>query len=375
MDSEQKPEILFKEHKKPDGSFLGEIRLSRPEKLNALSLNMILRLGDQLRKWRDDPSVSLVFLHGAGPKAFSAGGDVRSMWETIQEARRRGEDPGLAVRPFFENEYKTNYLMSRYPKPIAVFGHGLVMGGGMGLFAAASHALAAESASFAMPEISIGLFPDVGGSFFLSRAPKGLGWFLALTACRFSAAEARRLNFCRYILKDSGKDDLFRFLVSVSFEGAEDFGRQLEGFLKTLQAPAPPAAGESWLESHQEEISRLVESKDIQAIQSALKNSKIEDKKWLACKKAFFKGSPTSAGVICGQLRRGEAMSLKEAFQMELILACQFARRHDFSEGVRALLVEKTGAPAWDPPRIEDLTEDLIQGHFQLPEGYAPLVL
>ena len=369
--------ILFKKHIKPDGSFLGEIQLSRPKKLNALSLDMILSLGERLREWRDDPSVSLIFLHGAGGRGFCAGGDVLSMRAKIQEAKARGEDPGLAVRPFFETEYKTNYMMSRYPKPIVVWGHGIVMGGGLGLFAAASHAVAAESSLFAMPEISIGLFPDVGGSFFLSRLPHGLGWYLGLAACRFNAAEARFLGFCRWVLRDQDKEDLFQFLLSVPVSGSSRdslpwesrFGRHLKSFQKKR---LPAAGGENWLKARQEEISRLVDSKDILAIYESFKRSRIKDKKWRKNRESFLKGSPSSAGVICEQLRRGESMSLKEAFEMELILACQCARRHDFPEGARALLAEKTGSPVWQPPSVRELTDSWIQGHFEPPPLWQP---
>ena len=360
-----KKNIFFKEHKKPDGSFLGEIRFSRPEKLNALDLDMILILGRQLKKWRNDPSISLVFLHGEGERAFCAGGDVKSMYKKIQKAKKQKEDPARAVQPFFENEYETNFLMSQYPKPVVVWGHGAVMGGGMGLFAAASHAAAAESSRFAMPEISIGLFPDVGGSYFLSRMPRGLGWYLALTACRFNAAEARFLGLSRWLFRDADKEDLFQFLLSVSFKSRGDFDRQLEVF----QKGRPPAAeGENWLKAWEEEIFRLVESKNIQVIYKNFKDSKIEDKKWRKNRESFLKGSPSSAGVICEQLRRGESLSLEEAFQMELVLAYRHARGHDFSEGVKALLVEKTGAPSWKPDAVEDLTDDLIQEYFQEPE-------
>ncbi len=365
---EQTNKILFKEHKKSDGSFVAEVKLANPKAFNALTSDMILDLKNHLEKWKENPNISLVFIHGEGERAFCAGGDVKQLFYGIVNCRKQNKDPGLFVQSFFENEYRMNYLMHTYPKPIVLWGNGIVMGGGLGLFVAASHSIVTESSLFSMPEISIGLFPDVGGSYFLSQLEKNLGFYLALTACRFNGAEALFLNFSQLAFKDLHKQEVFDFLLSLSFAGKEEFDKKIKDFQEEKSFSLDQ---ENWLKKYRDEIYQLVESKNIQVIYEKFKTTKLEDKKWLKNKETFLKGSPSSGGVICEQLKRGENLSLKEVFKMELIMAMQHARHFDFQEGVRALLIDKTGAPIWNPDHVKKLKNSWIQEHFKSLSGWT----
>ena len=354
-------QVIFKEHERMDGSLLGEIKLNNPKALNALTLEMIRFIKNQLNQWKQNEKIALIFLHGEGEKAFCAGGDVKGLYSLILKAREKKTDPGLAVEPFFREEYEMDYLIHTYSKPVVVWGQGVVMGGGLGLFQAASHSIVTDTSLLAMPEISIGLFPDVGGSWFLSRLPEKLGWYLALTGCRLNSAEVLFLGWSQLYFENSEKDKALKNLLSLDFRDGEDLTRRLRDF----QTHSPSV--ENWLEKHKELIFQAVKSGDVKTIYTELKESVVEDKKWNKNREVFLKGSPTSAGIICEQLNCGKNKNLKEVFQMELVLAMQCARHPDFTEGVRALLVEKTGQPAWKPKSIDLLEDSWIQEHFTAP--------
>ena len=358
-------QVIFKEHPRSDGTFLGEIKLNNPKALNALTLGMIRSIKDQLNQWKQNEKVALIFLHGEGERAFCAGGDIKSLYSLILKAREEKTDPGLAVEPFFREEYKMDYLLHTYPKPVVVWGQGIVMGGGMGLFQAGSHSIVTDTSLLAMPEISIGLFPDVGGSWFLSRLPDKLGGYLALTGCHLNSTEVLFLGWSQLYFKNQEKDEVFKNLLSMGFQNGEDLTHRLQ----KLQTNFP--ASENWIEKNKDLISQVVQSEDVKTIYTELKKSSVEDKKWNKNREVFLKGSPTSAGIICEQLKWGQDKNLKEIFQMELVLAMQCARHSDFAEGVRALLVEKTGQPAWEPKDINLLKNAWVQEHFTAPLGWV----
>ena len=357
--------IIFKEHPKEDGSFLAEVQLNRPQALNSLDLEMILAIKDQLNVWKDNPRLSAVFLHGQGDKAFCAGGDVKGLYSSILNARKEDKDPAQAVQPFFENEYRLDYLIHTYPHPILIWGHGFIMGGGVGLFIGGSHRVMTETSSLSMPEVSIGLFPDVGTSYMLSRLPKKMGWYLAFTGCKLNAQEAQSLDIANFYFENAQKDQVFQALMSSPFKGPEE----MSSILKNLQKEHPTSS--SWLDTHKEHIAVLFKSTHLKDIYKEFSNSPLEeDKRWEKNRQTFLKGSPTSAGIICEHLKRAESCELKNVFQTDFLLATSCAREKDFAEGVRALLVEKTGAPTWSPSSIEDIEDSQIQKYFNLSSSW-----
>ena len=360
--------VTFKEHPKPDGSFLGEIKLHRPEVLNVLDLEMILDIKNQLNKWKEDSRLSVVFLHGEGEKAFCAGGDVKGIYSSIISARQKKEDPGKAVQPFFENEYRLNYLIHIYPFPIVVWGHGFVMGGGMGLFLGSSHKIMTESSFLSMPEISIGLFPDVGASYVLSRLPFDIGWYLAFTGYRLNSVEAQFLNLADFYFKNADKEKVFQTLVSSSVDNK----KEVSLVLKKIQQKGISSAQENRIEKYKNRMVSLFESKNLKDIYKKFCDIVgEEDEQWEKNRQVFLQGSPTSAGLICEQLKRAKNYSLKEVFQRDLVLALNCVRGFDFVEGVKTLLVEKSGVPQWKPDSIEKLEESQIQKYFDSPSGWT----
>ena len=358
--------IFFKEHKRKDGSFLGEVVFNRPEALNALNYEMASLLKEALEKWREDSKIKLVFLHSSDERAFSAGGDIKALYHQVLSARESNQDPGLTVQAFFEREYPVNYIMRTYPKPIVTWGQGIVMGGGFGLLAASSHPIVTDTSLLAMPEIKIGFFPDVGGSYFLSRLANDMGWYLGLTGCTFNSAEFLYLGLGEVFLKDSDKEALLQYLLSVSFHDGRALTEQVKFYFKNS---VPPLL-ENRLQVLEESIGSLIEKKDIESIYSKMQSLPITDPFWSENKEAFLKGSPTSLGVLCEQLHRGKKKTLKEVFQMEMVMALRFVRHFDFMEGIRALLVDKTKAPKWNPDSIEKLSNEWIQKHFEPESGW-----
>ena len=359
--------VIFKEHPKPDGSFLAEVKLNRPEALNALDLEMILTIKNQLNKWKEDSRLSVVFLHGEGDKAFCAGGDIKSIYSSIVSARQNSADPRQVVQLFFENEYRLDYLIHTYPFPVIVWGHGFVMGGGMGLFLGGSHRVVTENSSLSMPEISIGLFPDVGTSYTLSRLPFEIGWYLALTGCRLNSLESQFLSLADFYFDSSSKEKVFQTLVSSSFKNGEEISLTLKG----IQQDTKSSSQENWIEKHKTQIISLFESKKLTDIYKKFCNNTVEvDEKWERNRQIFLKGSPTSEGIICEQLKRAKNCSLKEVFQMDLVLALNCVRGFDFIEGVKTLLVEKSGAPKWKPDSVENVKELQIQNYFDSPPDW-----
>lgn len=360
--------VTFKEHLKPDGSFLGEIKLNRPQSLNALDLEMILSIKKQMNVWKENSHLSMVFLHGEGEKAFCAGGDVKGVYSSIISARQKKEDPGKAVQPFFENEYRLNYLIHTYPRPVVVWGHGFVMGGGMGLFLGGSHKIMTESSFLSMPEISIGLFSDVGASYVLSRLPFDIGWYLALTGYRLNSVEAQFLNLADFYFENNDKGKVFQILISASLVSK----KEVDLVLKNLQKSSFSSSQENRIEKCESKIISLFESKKLKDIYKKFSSSfEGEGTVWEKNRQVFLRGSPTSAGMICEQLKRAKTCSLKEVFQRDLVLALNCVRGFDFVEGVKTLLIEKSGVPQWKPPSIEDVEEAQIQKCFDSPSGWA----
>ena len=364
--------VIFKKHKKPDGSFLAEIKLHRPETLNALDMEMILAIKNQLNKWKENPDLSVVFLHGEGDKAFCAGGDVKNIHSSIISAYKNSKDPGTVVQPFFENEYRLDYLLYTYPRPVVVWGHGFIMGGGGGLFLAGSHKIMTKNAALSMPEITIGLFPDVGASYTLSRLPNRIGWYLALTGYRLNSLEAQTLKLADLSFEEMEKERVLQSLIGSSFKNKKEVSQVLNNVQKKN---APVSLQEDWLKKHQNTITSLFESKSLKDIYKKFCNSSIEDKKWEKNRQLFLHGSPTSAGIICEQLRRAKDHNLKKTFQTDLVLALNCARGFDFPEGVKTLLIERKGFPEWKPKSIEKVEESQIQEYFKTdPEWTNPLI-
>ena len=367
-DQNQQELIKFKEHKKPDNSVLLEIELNNSKKMNVLNLEIMFALNEKIKKWQNKKELSSVFIHSAGDKAFCAGGDIVQIYSTILESRKKGEDPALAAKDFFRTEYGTDYMLFHFPKPVVLWGNGVVMGGGLGLFMASSYPIVTETSLMAMPEISIGFFPDVGASYFLNQIKEDIGRYLALTGCRLNAAEACYLNLTKWAFSQKEKQNVFDFLIESSFSSREEFDNQFKNFYERHKLVLEQ---DNWIKSFKKEISKALEFKDLKSFYNYMLKAKLEDKRWEKNRKSFFDASPTSLAVIFEQLRRAkDQKDIKAIFEMEVKIAMHKARNADFPEGIRALLIDKTKNPQWKPNHIGDLDPLEIERYFTALEGW-----
>lgn len=340
---------------------LALVTLNREPALNSLNLEMVRSLCTQLPDLMNDEQVAIIFIQGSGSKAFCAGGDVKSVCQRFKSGDfEYGAD-------FFTTEYQADLALHTSPKPVIVLGHGIVMGGGIGLFAGGTLRIATTSSMFAMPEISIGLFPDVGGSYFLNRMPGKVGLFLALTGARFNATDALFVGLANAFISDSAIPDFVVKLTEEKWSDSADTNRdRLKTFASELNATnahlLPPAQIEPVLSV----INETLASDNALIAFDRLRALSNHANPWLAKASAnFIKGSPTSAHLIFEQLRRARHLPLKDCFEMELKMALQCCRKHDFYEGVRAVLIDKDQNPRWQPETWDKVDASLIESHFQ----------
>lgn len=323
---------------------VGRLTLNRPAALHALNTNMIGLLTDALLAWRDDPAVELVLIDHAGERGFCAGGDIRMLAES-------GAGDGAQAREFFFNEYRLNNLLHDYRKPLVAIMDGITMGGGVGLSRPCRFRVATERTTFAMPETGIGLFPDVGGGWFLSRMPDHIGLWLALTGARIKAADCELTCIATDYVESARLPELKAAIVA-NPAAVETLLTQFEG-----------DAGRPSLAEHQDEIARLFAGDSVEAIVAKLKAA---DTDWSRAQLATLATkSPQTMKVAFRQLQLGAAMTrFSDNMTMEYRIGARVVQRHDFLEGVRAVIVDKDNTPKWSPATLEEVTETLIDGIF-----------
>lgn len=356
--------VLLEEVATAGGMRLGFAQLNAAKSLNALSLDMIRLLDPQLRRWAQDPQIAAVILHGAGEKSFCAGGDIRSLYKTLKEYS--GPAPNPSALAFFTDEYRLDYLIHRYPKPLLVWGSGIVLGGGLGLMAGASHRVVTETSRVGMPEVTIGLFPDVGASWFLPRMPGRSGLFLALTGTQINGHDAIVGGLADYFVRSSDRDTLFARLADAAWSSDASANREvLSALLREFSAPdALPASN---LQRHGDLIESLCRGESLEDIVSRITRYDGDDA-WLKRASATLAaGSPTTAALGWELQRRAKHLDLADIFRLELIVAVQCCDRHEVREGVRALLIDKDNKPQWQPRTLAEVTPESIDQHFVAP--------
>ncbi|MFN4297053.1 MAG: enoyl-CoA hydratase/isomerase family protein [Brevundimonas sp.] len=335
---------------------LGVITLNRPKAIHALNKGMCEAMIAALLDWRDDPAVHSVLIDHAGERGFCAGGDIRMIAES-------GAGDASEAKAFFHAEYRLNHLLFDYPKPVTALVDGIVMGGGVGISEPADVRIATERTTYAMPETGIGLFPDVGGGWFLPRLPGQTGVWLALTGARLKAADTVALG------------------IHTHFMPAE----QVEALKAALTAePADPKAvaerfaadpGPAPLGEHRAAIDRLFGHDTVEAIFATLE---ADGSEWALKQLSILKTkSPQSMKVSLRQIRTGAGLtSFAENMAMEYRLGGRVVRTHDFQEGVRAVIVDKDNAPKWSPADLAGVTDANLDALFApLPadEEWTPL--
>ncbi|MBB88270.1 MAG: enoyl-CoA hydratase [Xanthomonadales bacterium] len=349
---------------------LGRITLNAPKALNSLSLPMARAMQQQLDAWTTDDSVAAVWLDGSGDKAFCAGGDIRAMYEAMTAHPVGERVPGCET--FFTEEYRLDFTLHSYPKPVIVWGSGIVMGGGMGLMCGAAHRLVTETSRLAMPEITIGLYPDVGGSWFLNRMPNGLGLFLGLTGAQINATDAITTGLADRMVGASERDALINALASAPL--ATDAEECIRNVLRDFEDRAAGQRPGSQIAPHLEQIRTLTDHARVADVVDAILAVDTDDK-WLSrAVGSLAKGCPMTAHLVAEQIRRSRHLSLADVFRMELVMSSRCSMQPDFREGVRALLIDKDGSPSWSHGSVAAVSEADIERHFTAPWlGESPL--
>jgi enoyl-CoA hydratase/carnithine racemase len=331
------------------------ITLNRPGALNALSLGMIQELHGLLESHRDDPRIHAVVLRGAGEKAFCAGGDIRALYHSFKNA-------GSLHRDFFAAEYPVDYLLYQYAKPYLVLMDGITLGGGMGLAQGSRLRIVGERTRMAMPEVAIGFFPDVGGSYFLSRTPGKLGTYLALTGLQIRAADALYCQLADAHLPPASIASLQKDLSDLPW--SDDTRADVRRFIEERHAPAaaPPT-----LPDLRAAIDVHFALPSVRAIVESLqKETRPQYADWAEKTVTLMRSrSPTMLCVTLRQLQRAANMSLADCFRMELGMAAHSFEQGDFLEGVRAVLIDKDNAPRWQPARIEEVQGSEVDAFFR----------
>lgn len=334
---------------------LGRIRLNRPRAIHALNLGMCEAMSAALLEWRDDPAVDAVLIDHAEGRGFCAGGDVVAL-------ARSGAGDGSEAAAFFHAEYRLNHLLFTYPKPTIALMDGITMGGGVGIALPCQVRVATEATRLAMPETGIGLFPDVGGGWYLSRLEGRVGQFMALTGARLDGAECRYLGLATHYVPQAALPDLIERLAAAPGRAAGAAGNF---------AGVPPTAR---IEQNLIDIARLFAPDTLEEVIAGLE---AEDSDWARSELATIRSkSPLSCKVSLRLLREGaERESFEDEMRAEYALACRVVQTHDFVEGVRALLIDKDNSPDWKPAVPEAVLDETVDQLFvDLPpeEAWTP---
>lgn len=369
MSDANAPEVLFRTEPLAQGGQVGVVTLSAEKTLNSLTLNMVDLMLEQLTTWESDPDIVFIWFEGAG-RAFCAGGDIQALYHDMV-AHPGGPCP--YCEDFFSREYRLDYLIHTYKKPTVVFAHGIVMGGGLGVASACDFRLGTEKTRIAMPEITIGLIPDAGATYSFMQMPEAVAHFLALTGAQINGADALEVGFVKHLVPSASKDELFSRLIESVTKSAtsESIANAIADFEDSTDFPA------SNLRQHEVLINdvlsnALAADNPVAALLASLEQFGADS--WLEKAAATFKsGAPATAQIIIEQFARAKSMSLKQMLMQELTLASQCSRHPDFVEGVRALLIDKDGSPAWRQPVLGGVPEDWIAEHFVDPWHEHPL--
>ena len=322
---------------------LGRVHLNAPGSFNALTREMCVAYRDRLVAWRDDPAVAAVLVTAEGDRAFCAGGDIRRLYDI-------GRADPIEGRTFFWHEYRLDHTVHEFPKPYVALIDGIVMGGGVGVSVHGSHRIVTEKTVFAMPECGIGLFPDVGATEFLDRAPGALGMYLGLTGARLKAADAMRAGFATHFVPRTRLDELAAGLAA----NLDAIDAYLAGFAED--------PGTAPLDEHRHLIDAHFAAGSVADIIAGLD---AEDGYWaIETADELREKSPTSLRVTHRQLGNGHGLDFDAVMRIEYRMACAFLESRDFFEGIRAAVIDKDRKPNWAPARLDDVDDHMTASYF-----------
>ena len=352
------------------GDRVGRATLVREKSLNSLSLATIDQLMGKIDEWLNDDGIACIVLDSSSDRAFCAGADITALYDAIKANDLAHADA------FFTNEYRLDYKLHAAEKPILVWGNGVVMGGGLGLLSGCSHRVGTPDNRIAMPEITIGLFPDAGATWLLSQLPDHLGVFAGMTGCQLSAGDALELKILDFVIEQEHKAQVLASLELLAWtDTVADNHLLMAELLKPLAVTGPLP---QQLLAHRGSVSRLVDNalqaEDFFAVFEAGLDQVGGDGSMAGAVETYRNGSATTAWIFHEQLQRAGSMSLADTLRMELNIAGQCARHPDFPEGVRALLVDKDRNPNWRFGSTADVPLDYVLAHFESPwSGDHPL--
>jgi len=335
---------------------VGRIRLNRPKALNALTEDMCSAMTAALLEWREDAEVRAVLIDHLEGRGFCAGGDIRMLAES-------GSSDGSEARAFFKVEYRLNHLLFTYQKPTIAFMDGITMGGGVGISQPCQYRVATENTRFAMPETAIGLFPDVGGGWYLSRLPGRVGQFLALTGARLDGAECHFLGLATHYIPSEALDEVKAQIA--------DHPDKIENILDDASTAPPPARIAA-------NIARIDENFASDRLEDIIRALEEDGSEWAINELATLRcKSPQACKVSLRLLSDGANMAdFADEMRQEYAVAAHVVQRHDFVEGVRSVLIDKDNQPRWEPETPDRVTDHMIDTIFApMPAGqeWAPL--
>lgn len=339
-------EVLFERR-----GAVGLITLNRPKALNALTHEMCVQMKTQLDAWRDDAAISVVVVLGSGDRAFCAGGDIRTLYES-------GKTGTSYALDFYRDEYVLNATIKHYPKPYMALMHGIVMGGGVGVSVHGFYRVVDKTTIFAMPETGIGLFPDVGGSYFLPRCPGEIGMYLGLTGARLKADELFYAGIATDVNVERSNDEIIAGLAEGGLPG--NLMSEITGHYVVQQERE--GRGLPLLAEHRETIDRIFSARSVEEILDRLD---ADESAWAAATaKTIRTKSPTATKLAFRQIREGKTLDFDDCMRMEFRMVNRVVAGKDFYEGVRATIIDKDQAPKWQPTCLEDVSDKDIDAYF-----------
>ncbi|MGO4386237.1 enoyl-CoA hydratase/isomerase family protein [Microvirga sp. 2YAF29] len=338
---DESPEVICEKHGEA-----GLITLNRPRALNALTLTMVREMRLALDAWADDPYITRVVVRGAGDKAFCAGGDIRRLTETLKAGER---EEALA---FWREEYQLNIRIKRYPKPYVSLIDGIVMGGGVGISLHGAYRVAGDRYLFAMPEVGIGFFPDVGATYALPRLPGETGMYLALTGDRVKRADAVMLGLATHSVASENMEGVLQDLAS---------GTPVEAVLAKAASDPGPAP----LAEHRDTIDTCFSGRSVAEVLQRLDEAAASGSDFAARTASSMRAkSPTSMSIAFEQVRRGASLDFEDAMKTEFRIVSRIGEGQDFYEGVRAVLIDKDNQPRWQPASLEEVRRETVEHYF-----------
>ena len=326
---------------------IGHVLLNRPKALNSLTHDMCVAFKAKIDEWAADDAIEAMVIEGAGEKGFCAGGDVRA----VHDSGKAGTN---YWKEFFSDEYRMNAALFHFDKPFIALVDGIVMGGGVGVSEPASHRIVTERTMYAMPETGIGLIPDVGGSYFLPRLPGRLGLYLGLTGTRIRAADCLYAGVADAYVPSDRIEALKADLRNTHIAEVDDVDRIIEKY-KTDPGDAP-------LEAIIDQVNEAFSGHSVEEIVETLETAGDD---WSSKTVAtLITKSPTSLKLTFRQLHEGAGLDFNDCLRMEFRLVSRSMEGNDFYEGVRAVLIDKDNAPVWKPVRIDEVSDEVIDGYF-----------